>query len=1454
MSDIYGIAKSGLQAYKEGLATTGQNIANVGNEAYSRREAPISEVKSGSDALQISNTAGYGVKIDGITRAFDEFIDIQLQNASSDFAFSTSQATVLNQLEQVVRPSQGSVSQRLQELFSSFNIVAQDPSDLASRHVAVDNGKALVSSIVTVANGISDLRDFVSMNITSNISEANGILNQLVEIQREFMGNESIRNSPNDLLDQRDALLKQLSELVEISVDYKSGGMIDISVGTAGQGKTLLSGVVSSDLIVQEMDGISKVFLDNSNGGGLSKIQVQSGKIAGNLAADITLVETKAALDQMTRKLVSEFNELHRLGTDLDGNLGDDFFSLEGIQIIKVADEESQSQISVAGSTDNKLGESFTISYDASQETWSLKNVSGEVLGQFENAFDFDGIKINISGTPSLGDKFNIDFTEGLSESLSLQLKDGRDLAASSFYLVENDPQNVGSSRLSISKFEEPKLDGYLKLSEVFSGSQNSANPSNFINNGVLGVFENIDSINDLTSVQSQPKIQFGEDISALDATTTLTLRLDGTNRSFVLGNVAGTFDNYSVLAEYLNTGAIRSDDADELSFSDLGLFAGGNSSTLSVTSASTPNYALLASGTFGNSTGILVPGDSGDADIQIFTREGVHLAGKPLTQAEIASIVSETNGFYSSAEYKADYLATASDDTYIGASIQRLTTDGNFVTSISSLGLDTAVNSNLSVGATAAYPTERALMGDTLEISTSAGATFSFEAKSGMMAGNIANELNKEGAKYGLNASAFNQIEILDIGDADVDIDIQFELIGDNAEAININATVSDKNTSALASEINKYSDVTGILAFESDSGSIVLQKNDGNDISARNIVTSDASSISVRQLDEFGEVIDTAAATIPLTVNSGQYIISGGQVRLTSAASFEVKSGLNVASNVNSEFLSGFVNKAHDEVANSTNYQFKAFGSVDANGTDAAGVNAVAASSSYTFSLSTDNSNQENSVTIKPNSSEQLSPIAVAEALVSEMRGASPQTKFVGNEFEFSDGFPEAGSTIEFQLGDQTYFAVLKTEISYEVDGADVIIEGETLSQADALARIVRASSFDISGPEEDRINIGFEASGTGFRLFASAKDGILSGDGLRLSANNSNSQKTIFHLDDNVAGTTVTTIIGGEFDLTQAAQLDFANIISGDTSLSLNFDPAANPKVSPANPIAGVTVAVEDLGNNKGKLVVTIDQSTANLDVRVKANDNSTSFGILTSSSQLSIGELGFDVLNHDNERVIGSAEIKSLANTIFNADNLAGEDLIVYAKGTGKISLLGNSLVSTSEIDKREIMARASIGRVHTVELFDNLSGDYLGTRELSGSNSFLFRNFDWQFDNNLVDGDTFYVRNSTPRKDDASNLLNFAKLAEASEATGKGGYNQIYTDLVMDVGFNLRSSEQGLETAKVVYDLAVDRKSNFSGVDLDTEAARLLEQQQAYQALAKVLSTAKEMVDTLLRFM
>ena len=84
MSDLFGIAKSGIKAYKESLATTGQNIANVGNENYARREANLTEIRSSSaDVLAVNSNSSYGVKVDGITRAFDQFIEMQLQTASA---------------------------------------------------------------------------------------------------------------------------------------------------------------------------------------------------------------------------------------------------------------------------------------------------------------------------------------------------------------------------------------------------------------------------------------------------------------------------------------------------------------------------------------------------------------------------------------------------------------------------------------------------------------------------------------------------------------------------------------------------------------------------------------------------------------------------------------------------------------------------------------------------------------------------------------------------------------------------------------------------------------------------------------------------------------------------------------------------------------------------------------------------------------------------------------------------------------------------------------------------------------------------------------------------------------------------------------------------------------------------------------------------------------------------
>ena len=240
-------------------------------------------------------------------------------------------------------------------MFSALNIVGQDPSDLAARHVAIDAGKALVTSIKTVANGIIDLRNFVANDIENNAAEANTILEQLKNIQKELLGTSSSNRGPNDVLDKRDALLKDLSDLIDISVDYKAGGVLEISTGTSGQGHSLMSGVNISKLEVQKTDGISKLFAKSANGVGLSKVQVQSGKIAGNLAADLVLAETKSELDLLARKLTSEFNEINSFGVDLDGEMGGKFFSLDGVKIEKKSSQNSSSQILLSGEVESRL-------------------------------------------------------------------------------------------------------------------------------------------------------------------------------------------------------------------------------------------------------------------------------------------------------------------------------------------------------------------------------------------------------------------------------------------------------------------------------------------------------------------------------------------------------------------------------------------------------------------------------------------------------------------------------------------------------------------------------------------------------------------------------------------------------------------------------------------------------------------------------------------------------------------------------------------------------------------------------------------------------------------------------------------------------------------------------------------------------------------------------------------
>ena len=153
-----------------------------------------------------------------------------------------------------------------------------------------------VASIKNVANGIKDLRELVSDSIAGNLSDFNKTIELLASVQTEIVGNAVPNRTPNNLLDQRDAYLKTLSEFADISVDYLKNNSVRVSLGTTGQGQTLVDGLNYKKLKLQNIDGASKIFIDDGPNSASSIIQIQSGEIAGYMAADIALTETKDLL------------------------------------------------------------------------------------------------------------------------------------------------------------------------------------------------------------------------------------------------------------------------------------------------------------------------------------------------------------------------------------------------------------------------------------------------------------------------------------------------------------------------------------------------------------------------------------------------------------------------------------------------------------------------------------------------------------------------------------------------------------------------------------------------------------------------------------------------------------------------------------------------------------------------------------------------------------------------------------------------------------------------------------------------------------------------------------------------------------------------------------------------------------------------------------------------------
>ena len=238
MSGLFGTlgtATSGITANQVALQTTAHNIANTNTDGYSRQRVHMTTKPP--YVIAGTGTIGTGVNVTGVERVVDDFVRSQIREANSKYTYNTQKSDTLGQLEDILHePSDDGVIKALNTLTDSWQKLAENPELGTSKTLVVENANSFADSIHQMATQINQLHKDSISNMQKSVLDFNEKIDQLADINKKVFTLTSRGETPNDLLDQRDTLLKDISGLVNINTEFDEYGRTTLSV----DGQTIL--------------------------------------------------------------------------------------------------------------------------------------------------------------------------------------------------------------------------------------------------------------------------------------------------------------------------------------------------------------------------------------------------------------------------------------------------------------------------------------------------------------------------------------------------------------------------------------------------------------------------------------------------------------------------------------------------------------------------------------------------------------------------------------------------------------------------------------------------------------------------------------------------------------------------------------------------------------------------------------------------------------------------------------------------------------------------------------------------------------------------------------------------------------------------------------------------------------------------------------------------------------
>ncbi len=463
MSGILNIGKSALAAAQVGITTTGHNIANASTPGYSRQVVVQAAAQSQNFGY---GYVGQGAEIAGVTRIYNEILAAQMVRSQSTSTSVETYSKQLSSINNMLSDPTAGLNPAMNEFFGAVQDLSANPSDIPTRQTMLSYAQSLASRFQSTSDRLTQIQEGVNTQITTGVGMVNMYarqiagLNDVIEKAVNATGSQ-----PNDLLDQRDQLVNELSKQVKTTVIPQGQGSYNVYIGN---GMPLVVGNETFQLIpsVSPTDPtrVEVAYATQGKVTVLGSNSITGGTLGGLLQfREESLDVVQNQVGQLAAVMAESFNAQLKVGYDKNGALGSALFSIPDPSVNAHTDNSSPTT-TPANATPaiitSKIVDAraittsdYRLEYDGTN--YNIKRLSDGVTQSFSDLNTprvVDGVSFSLaSGTTMLsGDNFVIKPTQQAATLMKVAISDPSKLAVGGPAVTSSaNPANTGGASIS---------------------------------------------------------------------------------------------------------------------------------------------------------------------------------------------------------------------------------------------------------------------------------------------------------------------------------------------------------------------------------------------------------------------------------------------------------------------------------------------------------------------------------------------------------------------------------------------------------------------------------------------------------------------------------------------------------------------------------------------------------------------------------------------------------------------------------------------------------------------------------------------------------------------------------------------------------------------------------------------------------------------------------------------